>query len=51
MLQAREHTPTPSPSIVFTFRLIVESNKELGGASTTMNIQNEMTFSLASNVN
>jgi hypothetical protein len=36
MLQAREHTPTPSPSIVFTFRLIVESNKELGGASTTM---------------
>jgi hypothetical protein len=32
MLRAREHTPTPYPSIVFTFRLAVESIKELGGA-------------------
>jgi hypothetical protein len=32
MLQAKERTPTP-PSVVFTFGLIVESIKELGGAS------------------
>jgi len=31
MLRAREHTLTPSPSVVFTFGLIVESIKELGG--------------------
>jgi hypothetical protein len=33
MLQARERTPTPSPSNVFTFGLAIESIKELGGAS------------------
>jgi hypothetical protein len=33
VLQAREHAPTPSSSIVFTFGLVVESIKELGGAS------------------
>jgi hypothetical protein len=33
MLQAKERAPTPFPSVVFTFGLIVESIKELGGAS------------------
>jgi hypothetical protein len=33
MLQAKEHAPTPSPSIVFIFGLVVESIKELGGVS------------------
>jgi len=33
VLRANEHAPTPSPSIVFTFGLVVESIKELGGAS------------------
>ncbi len=32
-LQAKEHGPIPSPSIVFTFGLIIESIKELDGAS------------------
>jgi hypothetical protein len=32
MLQAKEHAPTLSPFDVFTFGLIVESIKELGGA-------------------
>jgi hypothetical protein len=36
MLQAREQAPTPSPSIVFTFRLVVESIKELGGVSFSL---------------
>jgi hypothetical protein len=30
VLQARERIPTPYPSIVFTFRLAVESIKEFG---------------------
>jgi hypothetical protein len=30
---SQEHAPTPFPSIVFTFRLAIESIKELGGAS------------------
>jgi hypothetical protein len=30
MLQAKEHTPTFYPSIVFTFGLVVESIKEFG---------------------
>jgi hypothetical protein len=34
MLRARERTPTPYPSIVFTFKLTIESIRELGGAST-----------------
>jgi hypothetical protein len=33
MLQAMEHTPTLSSSVVFTFGLTIESIKELGGAS------------------
>jgi len=33
VLRAKECTPTPSPSNVFTFGFIVESIKELGGAS------------------
>jgi hypothetical protein len=33
VLQARKHALTPYPSIIFTFRLAVESNKEFGGAS------------------
>jgi hypothetical protein len=32
----KEHTPTLSPSVVFTFGLIVEYIKELGGASTIL---------------
>jgi hypothetical protein len=39
MLQAKKHAPTPSPSIVFTFGLVVESIKELGGASTILCLQ------------
>ncbi len=33
MLRAKEHAPTPSPCVVFTFGLVVESIKELGSAS------------------
>ncbi len=33
VLQASEHAPTPSSSVVFTFGLAVESIKELGDAS------------------
>jgi hypothetical protein len=33
VLRARERTPTPFPFVVFTFGLIIESIKELGGAS------------------
>jgi hypothetical protein len=33
MLQAKECAPTPCPFVVFTFKLIIESIKELGGAS------------------
>jgi hypothetical protein len=33
MLWAKECTPTPIPSIVFTFGLAIESIKEFGGAS------------------
>jgi hypothetical protein len=33
VLRARERAPTPYPSIVFTFILVVESTKEFGGAS------------------
>jgi hypothetical protein len=33
VLRAKELALTPSPSIVFTFGFIVESIKELGGAS------------------
>jgi len=33
MLQVREHTSTPFPSIVFTFGFAIESIKEFGSAS------------------
>ncbi len=36
VLWVRERAPTPSPSIVITFGLAIESIKELGGASTSM---------------
>jgi hypothetical protein len=36
MLQVREHTPTPSPFIVFTFRFVVEYVKEFEGASNVV---------------
>jgi hypothetical protein len=38
VLRAREHAPTPSIFIVFTFGLVIESIKELGGASLQINI-------------
>jgi hypothetical protein len=34
VLRARECTPTPSPSVVFTFGLVFESIEELGGVSS-----------------
>jgi hypothetical protein len=34
VLRIRERAPTPYPFNVFTFRLVVESTKEFGGAST-----------------
>ncbi len=33
VLQTKKCDPTPSPSVVFTFRLTIESIKELGGVS------------------
>jgi hypothetical protein len=36
MLQAKERAPTPSPSAIFTCRLVIESIKELGGASQSI---------------
>jgi len=33
VLQIKKHTPTHSPSNVFTFRFAIESIKEFGGAS------------------
>jgi hypothetical protein len=36
VLQAKERTPTFSPSVVFTFGLIVEFIKEFRGASQFM---------------
>jgi hypothetical protein len=37
MLQAKEHDPTPSPSVVFTFGFVVEPIKELKDASPSPN--------------
>jgi hypothetical protein len=34
VLRAKKRTPTPSPSVVFTFGLTIQSIKELGGALT-----------------
>jgi hypothetical protein len=36
MLQARERAPTASPFVIFTFRFIIESIKELGGTSMSI---------------
>jgi hypothetical protein len=36
MQQAKELAPTPSPSAIFTFGLVVESIKELKGVSPCM---------------
>jgi hypothetical protein len=36
MLRAKEHAPTPCPSTIFTFKLVVDFTKEFGGASQTM---------------
>jgi hypothetical protein len=33
VLGAKERAPIPYPSIVFTFRLAIQSTKEFGGAS------------------
>jgi hypothetical protein len=33
VLRVKERAPTPCPSVVFTFKLAVESTKEFGGAS------------------
>jgi hypothetical protein len=33
MDRSKEHAPTPYPSTIFTFRLVVESTKEFGGVS------------------
>jgi hypothetical protein len=33
MLRAKEDAPTPSPSVVVTFELIIKSLKELRGTS------------------
>jgi hypothetical protein len=46
VLQAREHTPTPSPSVVFTFGLAFESIQEPGGASPWALLPNRWAFGL-----
>jgi len=38
VLRTKERAPTPFLSVVFTFGLVVESIKELRGASLQMNI-------------
>ncbi len=42
VLWAKEHTPTPSSYIVFTFKLTFESFKELGCASIYIGISNSI---------
>jgi len=50
VLRARECAPTPYPFVIFTFRIIVESTKEFGGALDwvqelgSLNIQRKLTF-------
>jgi hypothetical protein len=42
VLRARERAPIPSPFVVFTFELKVESIKELGGVSNALlKVQNQ----------
>jgi hypothetical protein len=47
-VRAKECAPTPSPSVVFTFGFVVESSKELGGASLTKTISQVITNGLLS---
>jgi hypothetical protein len=42
VLQAKGCAPTPSLSVAFTFGLVVESIKELGGVSINHNNNNPM---------
>jgi hypothetical protein len=46
VLWTKEHTPTPYPSIVFTFGFIIESMKEFGGVSfrNHQNFENSHTW-------
>jgi hypothetical protein len=44
VLRTKERAPTPSPSIVFTFGLAIESIKELGGASQCVSCQENNYF-------
>jgi hypothetical protein len=39
MLRAKKYAPIPSPSIIFTFGLVVESIKELEGVSIMYQIE------------
>jgi hypothetical protein len=48
MLRAKEHTSTPFPSIVFTFGLVVESIKELRGASIVHELANKQNLKIKS---
>jgi len=48
VLQAKEHTPTPYPSVVFTFGFIVRSIKEFRGASYYLG-RNQQVFGLVVN--
>jgi hypothetical protein len=42
MLRVRERAPTPFPSIISTFELLIESIKELGGVSLGVFGQNDI---------
>jgi hypothetical protein len=44
VLQAKEHTLTPSLSVVFTFGLAIKSIKELGGASHVLKTRLRLNF-------
>jgi len=44
VLRVKEHTPTPYPSTIFTFELVVESIKEFGGASIDTPITKHFTM-------
>jgi hypothetical protein len=45
VLQAKERAPTPSPSVVFTFGLVVRPSKSLGVCQTYSNEEEENTES------
>ncbi len=46
VLRAKERAPTPSPSIVFIFGFIIESIKELGGASSIIIVSSSKCVSM-----